>query len=160
MADAVGEIFTFRSLRQTMKEIITSHDDYPLYGYVFDYETETRGREVLHPLAYPAGVGKCHGFDTAFFLNQLCPDSPYVRNVTNSDIRVNSALAKIVETFMTQDVTHIDLPVYSFRFRRVMRITKDGVVIEDFDFKNTASNCTTLKLLSSYFLLKYFPDTF
>ena len=151
-------MFFFGPVRRTLGDITTQHKDYPLFAYVFDYTTDTRGKDVLSSSYLPLGLGKCHGFDIAFFFNQLGQNSPYVDNVTEADIRVNSAMAEMVETFMTQDVDSINLERYSAESQKVNTVTKDGIATGCFDFKNSVQHFPMPKLVFSSLLLKLFPN--
>ena len=158
MSDAFGEVFFFGPVRRFLEELTTQQKDYPLFAYVFDYTTDTRGKDVLCSSFLPVGIGNFHGFDLAFFLNQLGRNSPYVDNVTEADIRVNSAMAEMVETFMTQDVDSINLERYSAESQKVNKVTKNGIATECFDFKNSVYHLPMPKLAFSSLLLKLFPN--
>ena len=156
----LGEVFFTEPLRQTLRQITVNHNDYPLFGYKFDYETETRGEGFFNITNFPAQIGKAHGLDALFVLNQVCRNTAHVSNPTESDIRVNLAMSEIVEKFMVQSMNKNgeDLPVYSSQSLKVLRISSDGIDTIDCNFKSSASNLTKLKLLYSTLMVTIFPN--
>ena len=58
-----------------------------------------------------------------------------IPNATETDVLVNDAMADMLEKFMTQEVDKIDLPIYSGHSQKTCRITSEGVVIQEYDFK-------------------------
>ena len=134
MSDFEAERCFYYPLRKLCAEIHSKVPEYPLFAYLFDYETKTRGKTAFLASTYPDWLGKCHYYDQSFFMNLFCRSSSQIPDANETDTRVNDSLADLLEKFMTQN-DEIDLPLYTAKEQRISKFTAAGISVEEYNFE-------------------------
>ena len=162
--DYLGEVYMYGPIREFIAEVMEKGgENYPLFAYLFDYETKTRDDEGFPGSIFRPWFGKFHCLDSIFFLGNCCENSRVLPEVTKDDILVNGAVAAMVQMFMTQKVEEIDLPRYRADTKIVTRITKNGASIDrcEFQFSNPNNDSFIyFKLMFAALLMKFFPNKY
>ena len=159
VAKIVSEKYFFEPLRQTITQILKTKN-YPLHCFLFDYETETRGKDICIEKHHQKWLGKFHSLDIMFFMSHCCENSKSLPEATEKDVIVNTAMAEMVRKFMTENVNEIELPVYETNSQKISRITEDGLREEEFDFKPYKDKTLMAKACFGGMMLTLLPNKF
>ena len=159
LAIELGENLFYQPFR-SLREEISSIEDYPLFCYFFDYESQSRSDTAYPEWFCGLQHGKTHTSDIPFFFGQNCSGSVLMPNATEQDDLLNTAMAEMVGKFMKRPVNEMGLPLYSPANPTVIRITKEGLQ-EDSDCKyKLYKEKQKLLYRLSHKLLDKYPNSF
>ena len=125
-AVSMGEQLIYQPFR-SLREEIASIPKYPLFCYLFDFDSQSRNDTCYPEWFCGMQHGNAHTTDIPFFFSQNCPGSFLMPNTSQSDHIVNKAMAEMVEKFMKNDVNEMGLPVFTSDKPVVTTITREGL---------------------------------
>ncbi len=144
----------FKKVLSELSEI----DDLPLYVYLFDYDCQTRS-DILPESVLRLHYGKFHSSDVPFVLNLAYEGSKFLP-ANESDKIVTGVFARMLESFLRDDLDKLAFKKYGREDKIVNRISCEGLTEDCYDCLPAPKRLSTFKGLTAIGLLKIAPNTF